>query len=293
MSSNTKKIAICYDFDGTLAPDSMMNHHLLPDLDINIESFWKNDVQEFKNLKECDETLAYMYLMLIEAKKKGFKLNKNVFMEYGAKVPLFKGVDKWFENINKYTKSYEADLDVEHYLLSAGLSEMVDGLPIKNEFTRIYASKYLYDDEGNIQWPSYGVNFTSKTQFLFRIEKGLLDEKDVRKLNDISKTKRIPFTRIIFIGDGLTDVPCMKLVKDNGGYSIAVYTENNDKSYQQALKLYRDHRVDFFAPADYSPKSHLSAYIKKIVEKIITEEHMEDHKQDCRQQVEDKLIEEV
>ena len=257
-------VAICYDFDKTLSPNDMQAQGYIQSVGYDVDEFWK-DSNSVAFANEMDQNLAYMYKMLDEARGR-FVFNKQALMDYGSKVELFKGVEEWFDRIRAYGESM--GVIVEHYIISSGLKEMIEGTSIakKGVFEQIYANSFYYDNRGEVKWPAQVVNYTNKTQFLFRIEKGVLNPNDPM-VNDYIPLEevRIPFRNMIYIGDGLTDVPCMKLVKVNGGYSIAVYqTGKRDK----VKDLITHNRVNFIEPADYSEGSSLDQAVKDILCKM-------------------------
>jgi hypothetical protein len=212
-----------------------------------------------------------MGLMIEKAtRSSGVQITRKAFVDYGAQVQLFEGVMDWFDRINAYGK--KKGIKIEHYIISSGIKEMIEGTKIAKKFKKIYASSFMYDQHNVAYWPAHALNYTTKTQFLFRINKGLLDAWDNSRINSyVEKHKRpVPFTRIIYIGDGSTDIPCMKLVKDQGGYSIAVYKPSSKKK-NVAEKLMREDRVNFVAPADYTDGSVIDIKVKAVIDKIIAE----------------------
>lgn len=263
-------IAICYDFDGTLSPGNMQEYEYIPHLNIKPGDFWSQAEQHAKD-KDADAILAYMGLMIEKAtRSSGVQVTRKAFVEYGEQVELFEGVMDWFDRITSYGK--EKGTTIEHYIISSGLSEMIEGTKISKKFKKIYASSFMYDQHGVAYWPAHAINYTTKTQFLFRINKGLLDAWDNSKINSyIEKSKRpVPFTRMIYVGDGSTDIPCMKLVKDQGGYSIAVYKPSSRKK-KAAETLMKDDRVNFVAPADYTEGSIIDLQVKAVIDKMAAE----------------------
>lgn len=279
--NNSKPVlAICYDFDKTLTPDDMQAQGYIQSLDIDVDAFWKESNGLAKQ-HDMDNNLAYMYMMATKSYGKQF-LTKELLAAYGAKVKLYDGVRTWFERIRQY--GAEKGVCIEHYIISSGLKEMIEGTEMAKEgaFTKIYASAFLFDDKGVATWPAQAINYTNKTQFLFRIQKGVLDINDPR-VNDYLKPEeqRVPFRNMIYIGDSDTDIPCMSLVNANGGHSIGVYdpeVQNKDKVY----KMMRHHRIRYYAPADYSESSHLDTIVRQIIDKTAAYEALE------RQYVKDK-----
>jgi hypothetical protein len=260
-------VAIAYDFDGTLSPGNMQEHSFIPKIGTTPKKFW-NKAERLAKENEADSVLTYMNLMVTEARAKGVPIRKQDFKDHGKSVTLFKGVKTWFERIDRYGK--DIGLKLEHYIISSGIHEMIDGTPIAKKFERIYASSFKYDANGVAEWPALAINFTTKTQYLFRINKGALDVYDNKKINEFvpMEERPIPFENIIFIGDGETDIPCFSLVKSLGGHSIAVYKPKTKGARARAEKLVDDGRVNFFVPADYSSGSYIDEVVKAILDKI-------------------------
>lgn len=277
--NNGKKIvlAICYDFDKTLSPTDMQAQGFIQSIGYDVENFWKES-NKLASDNEMDQNLAWMFMMSKGSYGK-FIFNKDTLKEFGSKVELFPGVKTWFERINKYGE--EHGVEVEHYIISSGLKEMIEGTVIADKFKKIYASSFYYDSNGVAIWPAQVVNYTDKTQFLFRIEKGVLDVND-QQVNTFFKQNelRVPFRNMVYIGDSDTDIPCMKLVNTNGGHSIGVYnSETNDKS--KVFKMLSENRIKYFAPADYSENSKLEQLILKIIDRTKSNEILENFYFDC------------
>ncbi|MBC5658701.1 haloacid dehalogenase-like hydrolase [Anaerosacchariphilus sp. NSJ-68] len=266
-------LAICYDFDKTLSPDDMQAQGYIQSVGYDTGQFWKES-NSMASANDMDNNLAYMYKMVLESEG-NFIFNKKTLAEYGAKVKLFNGVNGWFERIREYGK--ERNVLVEHYIISSGLKEMIEGTAIAKNgaFEKIYASSFYYNERGVAKWPAQVINYTSKTQFLFRIEKGVLDINDPG-VNDYfpPEEMRVPFRNMVYIGDSDTDIPCMKLVNAYGGHSIGVYNpDTQDKT--KVLKMIRDKRIKYFVPADYSEGLELDKLIKSIIDKTAAYEALE------------------
>lgn len=266
-------IAICYDFDKTLSPDDMQAQGYIQDVGYDVQKFWEES-NSLANENDMDSNLAYMYKMVEEAEGH-FVLNKEALQEYGSKVALYDGVTEWFERIREYGKSKE--IIVEHYIISSGLKEMIEGTTMakNNAFEKIYASSFFFNQKGVAKWPAQAINYTNKTQFLFRISKGVLDINDTSVNDYFSQEKlRVPFRNMIYIGDSDTDIPCMKLVHANGGHSIGVYDpKSNDK--QKVYKMIQANRIKYYAPADYRENTKLDLLVKSIIDKTATYEKLE------------------
>jgi len=265
MGKKQAKMAIVYDFDGTLSPGNMQEYNFIPELEMSPKKFW-SEVENKSRKDKSDKILTYMHWMLEKAKSKEIRVLKSNFRSRGKKVELFKGVKPWFNRINEYGTAQR--ISIEHYIISSGLHEMIDGTPIRGAFKKVFASSFVYDHHGVACWPAISINYTTKTQFLFRINKGCLDLWDDTEINKyIQKSeRRIPFERMIYIGDGETDVPCMKLVKEQGGHSIAVYRPHAPR--KKALSLIKQGRVNFVLPADYRKNKLLDKTVHLIIHKI-------------------------
>lgn len=266
-------LAICYDFDKTLSPDDMQAQGYIQSVGLDTEEFWAAS-NGMAAQNDMDNNLAYMYKMKVESEGK-FVFTKETLENYGSKVKLFKGVEEWFERIKRYGKQH--GVLVEHYIISSGLKEMIEGTSIaqKGVFEKIYASSFFYNERGVAQWPAQVINYTSKTQCLFRIEKGVLDINDPGVNEYFSPDEmRVPFRNMVYVGDSDTDIPCMKLVNSYGGHSIGVYNpDTNDKT--KVFNMIKNHRIKYFVPADYSEGTELDELVKNIIDKTATYEKLE------------------
>ncbi|MDD4159634.1 MAG: HAD family hydrolase [Synergistaceae bacterium] len=268
MSYRDPVMAMCYDFDGTLAPGNMQEHDFFPDLKISPAEFWEES-NALAREHEVDPILAYMKLMLDKARMSGkVQISRSAFRKYGKAVDLFRGVKSWFGDINEYAAKNGVRL--EHYIISSGLREMIQGTAISTHVKEIYASSFIYDQHGVAVWPANAVNYTTKTQYLYRINKGIENITDNESVNEFvpEEDRRIPFSRMLFIGDGSTDVPCMKLVKNQGGHSIAVYSEDKEGSRDYAIRLLHDGRVNFIAEGIYTKSSKMFKYTSSVIDMV-------------------------
>lgn len=267
---NTQNIiALVYDFDGTLTKQPMQEYTVLPEMGVQAEKFWKEVKQESKHEK-ADEILTYMRLLIKKMDEKELHVDKKILKKMAKNIKLYPGVETWFDRIDNYVKSKtKGKVKIEHYLISAGLKEILDGINIKKKIKCIYASEYYYDHHKAARFPNIVINDTVKTQFLFRINKGVLDINNSINEHMPEKDRRIPFDNIIYIGDGLTDVPCMTLTKKSGGHSVAVYAPNTSKGKKTAQKLLKAERVDYACPADYTKYKKLEKRIKLILDKVV------------------------
>lgn len=274
-------LAICYDFDKTLSPDDMQAQGYIQEVyDSGVKAFW-DECRELAEANEMDSNLAYMRKM-VEYAHGRIVLTRKTLREYGSKVGLFPGVEEWFKRIRDFGKQH--DVIVEHYIISSGLKEMIEGTSIAKEFEQIYASSFLFDDKDVPVWPAQAINYTNKTQFLFRIEKGVLDVND-SGVNDYFEPEkiRVPFRNIVYIGDSMTDIPCMKLVNANGGHSIAVY-DNNTLDKTKAYQMLTDKRIKYFTPADYTDGSDLDKLVKAIIIRTAYNEVLEEKYFECKKE---------
>jgi phosphoserine phosphatase len=260
-------MAICYDFDGTLAPGNMQEHNFLPALGIEAGEFWA-ETKSLAKTQDSDEILAYMKLMIEYAHRGGIPVRRSDFAALGAKLDFFPGVRQWFARIRDYARSRNVRL--EHFIISSGLREMIEGTKISGEFARIYASGFMYDENGVAVWPALAVNYTTKTQFLFRINKGTREAFDNSVINTyVPKDERdIPFENMVYIGDGSTDIPCFRLVKQEGGCSIAVYAKDDEAAKDKVEKMVAGGRVNVIAPADYSKASSIERAVIACIDKV-------------------------
>ena len=264
-------LAICYDFDKTLSPDDMQAQGYIQSVGYDVEEFWR-EVNILANENEMDQNLAYMLKMVKEAEG-NIVFSRKKLGEYGSHVELFPGVEDWFSRIREY--GAERGVIVEHYIISCGLREMIEGTRVAGEFEKIYASSFYYNERGVAVWPAQVINYTNKTQFLFRISKGVLEPNDPAVNDPVAPEElRVPFRNMVYIGDSDTDIPCMKLINSNGGHSIGVYNaETQDKS--KVHKMMRDRRIKYFVPADYREGGELDTLVKAIIDNTVTGEVLE------------------
>jgi len=274
MTVDTARAAIVYDFDGTLAEGDCAQHGLMPELGItDVQDFWNKVKQETRD-RDADEILTYLGFLALQARivKKQIELTPTKLRSHGLKIPLFPGVLDFFDRINKY--AHEQRIHLEHYIVSSGIEEMIQGTKIARHFTRIFGCRYHYDPKtGNVKWPAVAINYTTKTQFIFRINKGVLNCYDNSAVNEFVEHNQrpVPFERMIYLGDGDTDIPCMRLVKDQGGCSIAVFDEKKwgqTGSQDKIEKLIAEDRVSYVVPGNYSEGSQLDVTVKGVLSKI-------------------------
>ena len=269
------RTALVYDFDGTLAPGNIQEHTLIPQhLGISKDEFWKA-VDEEKRRDDADENLVYLRLLVAKASELGRPLTSQLLRDFGSSTPLFHGVEGWFARIDEHARA--RGLILEHYVISSGNEEMISGTSIAHQFKKIFASRYRYDAQGHADWPAVAVNYTSKTQYLFRINKGVNNSWDNGPVNRWvpMNDRPIPFSRIIYLGDGETDIPSMKMVRHQGGHSIAVFDPERWAKRELQNRVYNliaEDRAQFVVPADYRDGSQLDVTVKGILGRIARDE---------------------
>ena len=262
-------VAIMYDFDKTLSTTDMQNYTFIPNLGMTPDEFW-GETGKLSAKHEVERILSYMYCMLKFAKEKGIKVTKEYLRECGKEIKYYPGVTSWFKRINEY--ALEKGIIVEHYLVSSGTKEIVEGCSIYNEFKQVYGCEFLYDENGEACWPKMAINFTQKTQFFFRVAKGAIKATDDAGVNEKSTDHRVEYKNIIYVGDGMTDIPSMTLVKKNGGHSIAIHPKDDKEVVQQ---IYDDNRCDFIVEADYSSGGEMDKVVKMLIDLISVQEKLE------------------
>ena len=267
-------IALLYDFDKTLCTTDMEDYAFIPALGYTPAEFW-HKANTFGRENRMDGLLAYMYTMMAECRAQGRVLKRDFLVQCGRSMELFPGVREWFGRINAYAAA--RGVRVLHYINSSGLKEMIEGTPIASEFRKIYACSFLYDVDGIAYWPAVAVNYTNKTQFMFKINKGVESVFDSKMVNRyIPENERpVPFKHMIYVGDGTTDIPCMRLVKNFGGHSIAVYNPDQKGARREMASLIHDNRVSHVCPADYSPGSEMDVLVRTIIDKIDLDDRLE------------------
>ena len=256
------KVAIMYDFDKTLCTKDMQEYNFIPSVGLSANDFW-GKCDKLSKEEHMDKILSYLYLMIKESKKNDMPIKRDTFNNAGKNIEFYPGVTTWFKRINDYAES--KGIKVEHYLVSSGTMEIVEGCPIFPCFTKAWGCEYYYNKDGEPVWPKLAINYTQKTQFYFRISKGAVDVKNDNAVNEKTPERRIPYKNIIYMGDGMTDVACMTLVKHNDGTSIAIYPE---KDSDKVRDLYTDGRCNFMCKADYSAGSDLEKVVKLTIDKI-------------------------
>jgi len=259
-----KKIALCYDFDGTLCSGYMQDQKLLHDCKIEPKNFWIK-VANYAKENHCDPTLAYLMLLEQQMRSAGLKVNAETFKKYGKELKLFKGVNDWFSRIKQFGKFHS--IEIQHFIISSGLADVIKGCTFIKDINLVYASSYIYEN-GKGVWPKLSVNYSNKVQFLYRINKGTFDVFDqvgVNAKKDANDSVNIPFENFIFFGDGETDVPCFSVNQKNSGKNICIYEKGNEKSFDVGKKLYSEGRVHYLLDGDYSENSEIDKLIKQFI----------------------------
>ncbi len=261
-------VALVYDFDGTLSPGNMQEYDFIPSVGKDNREFWEQS-NGMAREQDADPILVYMWRMIHAARSSSHPIRRESFVESGRRIRLYAGLEGWFRRINAYAREW--GIEVEHYINSSGIKEMIEGTPIAHEFRKIYACSFLYDENGVAVWPAVSVNYTNKTQFIFKINKGIDSVYDSQRINKFTPEEQrpVPFRRIIYFGDGTTDIPCMKLVKEKGGHSIAVYNPEASEAAREGMEnLVGDNRVDYVCAADYGEGGEPDRVVKAILDKI-------------------------
>ena len=295
MTQKQPTVALIYDFDGTLSPGNMQEYAFIPTVKASSKEFW-DDCEELAITQDADPILSYMAKMIQYARSKGVSLKRSAFHESGRHIRLFEGVKEWFGRINAYGHAKDVAVEVvmpEEYMgdvigdmnkrrgrilgmtpKAGGIQEIIEGTPIAHEFNKIYACSFLYDVDGVAYWPGVAINYTNKTQFIFKINKGVESVYDSKAVNRFipEEERPVPFTHMIYFGDGTTDIPCMRLVKSMGGHSIAVYDPTNPNAKDARSELIRENRVNFICPADYSDGTYLDTVVKAVIDKIVADD---------------------
>jgi 2-hydroxy-3-keto-5-methylthiopentenyl-1-phosphate phosphatase len=263
-------IAMVYDFDGTLSPQPMQEYTVLPKIGVEPEEFW---AQVHKEARETgsDPMLTYMRLMMEKLyKHDDVKVTREDFAVMAKRIKYFPGVESWFPAIDAYVQERSAgQAKVAHYIISAGQKEILEGVSIRKHFKQIYASEYHFNQYGIATFPKLLITDTSKTQFLFRINKGREALSESINEHMPEGERPIPFGNIIYLGDGMTDVPSMALTKKSGGHAVAVYNAKVPKTKATCMGLLNAGRVDFIAPADYRGNSKLASRVRLLLDSVI------------------------
>lgn len=264
-----KTIALVYDFDGTLSPRPMQEYTFLPKIGEDPKAFWAESNRLAKE-HAADPLITYMHLMYKKAKARGVRIDREDLVALGRGVDLFPGVAEWFEAIGEYVKirSESPGVALRHYLISSGLTEIIEGTSIYRHFHNVFASEYWFDAY-DLPYPKRVITDTGKTQYLFRINKGVEDLRESINQHMPEERRPIPFANMIYFGDGDTDVPSMAVMRKNGGHAIAVYPPGKPKA--KCVNLFKAGRIDFYAPADYRRGSDLFRRTCLLIDRILAD----------------------
>ena len=263
------RIALVYDFDGTLSPQPMQEYTVLPELGITPGDFWAG-VDRDLAAREGENMLVYMRHLVEEARTRGVRLGRRELGALGARVRYFAGVGGWFERVDAYVRERGGGrVRVSHFVVSAGLREILEGVSIRRHFRRVFASEYHFDRRGVATFPRVVITDTTKTQYLFRINKGRLDLRENINTHMPERERPIPFENMIYIGDGLTDVPSMTVTRKNGGNALAVWNPRKPDTRAGCEALLAAGRVNFIAPADYRAGRTLERRVRLLLDAVI------------------------
>jgi len=261
-----KKIALIFDFDETLVEES--TSAFLESKGVNIDTFWGKTVMELIE-QDWDPVPAYMFKMIEQSMKTSMR--RADLINFAKEVKYKKGVEDLFSNLNQHISNL--DFELEFYIISSGIGEIIRNTSIAKHFKDIWASDFEYDAEGEIAFPKKILSFTDKTRYIFQISKGMVGDSYRSKpyvVNEKYDSKEyvIPFKNMIYIGDGLTDVPCFSLLKKNSGTAIAVYDAQNTNAYGKAWQFVKEDRVSILNSANYSKGSDLYNAIVMAINSI-------------------------
>ena len=264
-----KTIALVYDFDGTLSPKPMQEYTVLPKLNVDPKAFWAESNRIAKE-QGADSLITYMHLMYKKAKEHNVRIDREDLVQLGRDVEMFAGVDAWFDEINSYVnlRAETQGVTVRHYLVSSGLTEIIEGTSIYSKFHNVFASEYWFEAY-DLPYPKRVITDTGKTQYLFRINKGIEDLGQSINHHMPEDQRPIPFANMVYFGDGETDVPSMALMRKSGGHAIAVHAPGKSKT--KCVELFKAGRVDFFASADYRRGSELFKRTTLLIDRMLAD----------------------
>jgi haloacid dehalogenase-like hydrolase len=262
-------IAMIYDFDGTLTPQPMQEYTVLPKLGVKPAKFWA-DVKQEATQTRGDQMLAYMRMLLERIEEKKQHISRDDLRALGHRIQYYPGVLGWFPRMSSYVLKRGGGLvRLRNYIVSAGQKEILEGIAIRQHFKRLFASEYFFNHHGVATFPNIVINDTIKTQYIFRINKGREDIRQSINAHMPEDQRAVPFSNMVYFGDGMTDVPGMTVTKKSGGYAIAVHNARDKDSERMCKKLLAANRVDFYAPADFRENSRLDRRVKLILDIII------------------------
>ena len=268
-SFDKKTIALVYDFDGTLCPRPMQEYAFLPKIGEDPAKFW-SESNRIASQQKADPLITYMHLLYKKAKDRGVRVDRDDLVAQGREVELFPGVREWFDEINAYVAQHgnASGISLRHYLISSGLTEIIEGTPIYQNFHNVFASEYWFEAY-DMPYPKRVITDTGKTQYLFRINKGIEDLGESINEHMPEAERPVPFSNMIYFGDGDTDVPSMAVTRKNGGYAVSVHPAGKARS--KCVKLFEAGRCDFFAEADYQRGSELWTRTRLLIDRIIAD----------------------
>lgn len=264
-------IAVVFDFDDTLAPDSTSG--FLASLGVDVPAFWRQHVQHLID-DGWDPVPAYLYRLIeLSRSRQPPRITRDTLAAWGRQVRFYNGATQIFARLRQHAESAFPEVRLEFYIISSGIGEIVRSSRIAKQFTDIWACEFHYDDQGGIVFPRTLVSFTDKTRFLFQISKGLVGPESRRRPFEVNRKispdqRRVPFDQMIFVGDGYTDVPCFSLVRGQGGAALGVFDPGNREKWGRAWGFIEDDRVSNLAPADYGKNTALSASLFMAVDSI-------------------------
>ena len=264
-----KIIALVYDFDGTLSPKPMQEYAFLPKLGIDARDFWAESNRVAQE-QGADPLITYMHLLYKKAKEKNVRIDREDLVAQGRAVELYPGVLEWFDEVAEYVRirAESHGVGLRHYLISSGLTEIIEGTSIRKRFHNVFASEYWFDAY-DLPFPKRVITDTGKTQYLFRINKGIEDLGQSANHHMPEEQRPIPFSNMIYFGDGDTDVPSMAVVRKNGGHAVAVH--GGGKARAKCVDLFRAGRCDFFAQADFRRGSELFKRTCLLIDRMLAD----------------------
>ncbi|UCD74095.1 MAG: haloacid dehalogenase-like hydrolase [Phycisphaerales bacterium] len=268
----SKIIALVLDFDDTLAPDSTSG--FLRTLGVDADHFWAGHVQQLLD-DDWDPIPAYLWRMieLSNSRPEGDRITRDKLSAWGRQITFFEGVEDLFDTLREEAQRIDPEIAVEFYIISSGIGEVLRTTSIFPQLKDVWACEFHYNERGEIVYPRNVVSFTEKTKYLYRISKGLIGEKWRGKpfaVNErmVPDDYRIPFKKMIVVGDGHTDIPCFALVKRYGGYPFGVYDPEHPGKWSRAFDFVTDQRVVSLHTARYSPGSDLHNALRMAVNRI-------------------------
>jgi hypothetical protein len=262
-------IALIFDFDDTLAPDSTSG--FLGSMGVDTASFWKEQVDPLLFQHDWDPVPAYLYRM-IELSRSGRHgpITRQRLNEWGARLPMHSGVPSLFQRLRDAVRAEQPQVALEFYLISSGIGDVVRSTPIAHEFTEIWASEFIYDDDGGIAFPRRIVSFTDKTRYLFHIQKGIIGRDFRNKPFEVNRKVpterlRVPFDQMVFVGDGYTDIPCFSLIRRSGGFAFGVWDPSHRDKRSRAWGFIEEGRVSNLNQARYDESAELYQWLEEAV----------------------------